>query len=267
MKTTKSIKTLVLFILSVLLFSAHQSSAFSKTPSQYAVSNIYNFEGGTSQSGILKNQNFANQFKFPPESKGNIAINNAVSNQDIQKTDSLKKTCFYLGIGSGVGSDGGIIGTELVFVFPNSWGAKFGWNSSISKYKNLPSDYFTSGVHVFTPKDYVNLISFNLMRAFPVPSKSITFGLDAGLSWVIYSYTVIKKNPDYDPNNIWSAIFDMNKYLKDHQRNTTLGTNIRASLGWFPSNVVGFEFAIFTSINNVQPVTGLEINIIFGNLK
>jgi hypothetical protein len=267
MKTSEFLKKSGVFILIILFISTNQSQALAKTYSQYSENYLSNHNEVTYKSEIFKTPNQTNQDTITPEIPGDITIIKLLNISDTLEQDPSQKAGFHFGIGSGVGSDGGIFGTEVVFVSSYKWGGKIGFSSSISKYKNLPSDYFTAGTHLFSPKNYVNLISFNLFREFKVPGKSLTFGLEAGASRVIYSYAVITENPDYNPADPWAALFDMNKYLKYHESSKSWGATFRASMGLLVTPYVGFEFAVFTSINDVQPVTGLEIFIIFGKLK
>jgi len=160
------------------------------------------------------------------------------------------------------------IGINYTLVYSGKWGATINYKLAAMKYKNLPDDYFDDGLRLFTPRDFFEVISLNLVREFSTSNKSLKFGLEAGPSWVTYSVAEIALNYDYDPAKPFSYM-----YHKNHLVSRDVGAYFRARIKYMPVNnympvqTFGIEFAVFADINKVKPGFGFDLHIIVGNLR
>jgi hypothetical protein len=182
-----------------------------------------------------------------------------------------KESLFQFGFGGGKCLKGGSIGFEYTLIRQNNWGMNISYKSNIYKSKDIPSDW-SEGGRTFYPKDYINILSFNLLREFSVPQKNIRFGIEGGLSWIRYSQAQLELNPSYDPNidpeiNWLYKIGTSYKYDKSHSRSNTAGASFRVKVEFLLSRHTGFELAAFTNINSIRSTAGLEVHFIFGRLK
>ena len=198
-----------------------------------------------------------------------IALFGILSNTIYSQTDSLgndKVISFklYTGFGGGFGSKGSTFGQSLTFVSSNSWGGSISYKTNILKNKNVPPDYYDDGNRTFAPRDYLTLISFNLVKEFLTSDKSMRIGIEAGPAWVKYNVAQFKLNPSYDPDNV---IFDIYKYRKSHIASNTIGLTLIVKAEFMPSRFSGFELAAFTNINDVQSVVGIELYFNVGKVR
>jgi hypothetical protein len=182
-----------------------------------------------------------------------------------------KESLFQFGFGGGICLKGGSIGFDYTFIRSNNWGGNISYKSNIIKSEDIPTDW-NEGGRTFYPKDYVKLLSFNLLREFSTSQQYIRFGVEGGLSWVIYSQAQLELNPSYDPDpdpeiNWLYKIGTKYKYNKSHSRSNTVGVSLRVKTEFLLSHSIGFELAAFTNINSIKPTIGLELHFIFGRLK
>lgn len=161
-----------------------------------------------------------------------------------------------------------MIGLNYTFVFSQKWGASIDYKLAAMKYKNLPDDYFDDGLRLFTPRDFFEVISLNLVREFSTSKKSLKFGLEAGPSWVTYSVAEISPNSDYDPEKPFSFL-----YHKSHEASRDVGACFRAKIKYMPVikdmpvQSFGVEFAVFADINKVKPGFGFDFRCVVGNMR
>jgi hypothetical protein len=186
--------------------------------------------------------------------------------------DLTKRTISQFGTGLGVCLKGVLFGMNYTFMGSGNLGISIRYNANIFKSKDVPSDYYEDGYRVFSPKDYVNLLSVNLLKGFTTSSRSARFGFEAGPSWVNYSKAEFEPNPNYDPNpdpdiNWIYKIGTRYKYYKNHSGNNTIGLSLMAKLEYLFVPYAGMEFALFTNINNLLPVTGACISLNFGDVR
>jgi len=161
-----------------------------------------------------------------------------------------------------------LFGLDYTFVYSEKWGASLNYKLAAVKYKNLPDDYFDDGLRLFTPRDFFEIISINLVREFSTSKKSLKFGLEAGPSWVTYSVAEVSRNYDYDPEKPFSFL-----YHKSHEASHDVGAYFRARMKYMPVvkdmpvQSFGVEFAVFADINKVKPGFGFDLHFIVGNLR
>jgi hypothetical protein len=153
----------------------------------------------------------------------------------------------------------------------NYLGGNINFKANIFKSRNAPTDYYDDGYRVFAPKDYVNILSLNLVKEFTVPRKSMRLGLEAGPSWVNYSKAEFEPNSSYDPNpdphvNWIYQIGTKYKYFKSHTAGNTIGVSLKAKMVFPISSFSGIELSVFGNINNLKSVAGLEFVMILGKV-
>jgi len=186
--------------------------------------------------------------------------------------DFTRRTISQFGIGSGICLRGMLFGLNYTFIGSKNWGGSIRYKSNIFKSNDVPSDYYDDGYRVFSPKDYVNILSFNLLKGFTTSARSSRFGIEAGPSWVNYSKAEFELNPNYDPNpdptvNWIYQIGTKYKYYKDHVRSNTIGLSLMAKLEYLFVPYAGMEIALFTNINSIRSVTGICISFNFGDVR
>ena len=188
----------------------------------------------------------------------------------INETDSLAKDTVnrflpQVGIGGGICFNGSLWGFNYTMISTNNWGASFRFYWNISKSENVPSDYYDDGARTFAPKDYVNTLSLNVLKAFPTRHITSRVSVEAGPALVIYRQAEFELNPSYTPDYPMPGSIYL--YNKSHPRKFTAGVTLMAKYEYLPSQAAGFEFGLFTNINSFQTIVGLEVSIIFGRLR
>ena len=186
--------------------------------------------------------------------------------------DLTKRKISQFGSGLGICLKGVLFGMNYTYMGSKNWGVSIRYNSNIYKSKDIPFDYYEDGYRVFSPKDYVNLLSVNLLKGFTSSTRSSRFGFEAGPSWVNYSKAEFDQNPSYDPNpdpdiNWIYKIGTKYKYDKSHRRNNTIGLSLMAKLEYLIAPYAGMEFAIFSNLNTLSSVTGICISFNFGDVR
>jgi len=170
-----------------------------------------------------------------------------------------------LGIGGGVPLLGGVRGT---FILSNNWGGSISYKRNYPKAKHLPNNYKPSIGGFFpakNPRDYVKMLSLTLIREFPTSNKKIRFGIETGPSWNYYKITKFTPQ-DATPTRGWWN-FTPSNYSKTYDITNSIGMSLRAKVDILFSKALGMEFAIFSNINAVRPLFGLECYFIFGKLR
>jgi hypothetical protein len=198
-----------------------------------------------------------------------VALFNLLANTIYSQTDSLGNYeiisfKLYTGFGGGFGSKGSTFGQSVTFVSSDSWGGSISYKTNILKNKNVPGDYYDDGHRVFAPRDYLSLISLNLVKEFLTSDKSMRIGIEAGPAWVKYNVAQFKLNPSYDPDNF---LLDVYKYRKSHTASNTIGLTLIVKAEFMPSRFTGFELAAFTNINDIQSVFGIELYFNVGKVR
>ena len=172
-----------------------------------------------------------------------------------------KKLFSIFGLGFGACSAGGLWDLDLLISGTNGWGGGFGYTGSIIKSKNIPTDYFSDKWRVFSPSDYLNILSFNVIKEFPLPAKSARLGLDLGPSLVIFSTAEFMLNPDYP------SPLSIHKYYTYHNGVSVPGLSLRTRLEIPISHSFGITAALFGNINSIKSIAGFEFLFNFGHVK
>jgi hypothetical protein len=188
---------------------------------------------------------------------------NACPQSDSLATGKRLLPLFFAGMGGGLGSKGTLLGLSLNLSGQHHhYGASISFRTSMTKSNNVPTDYYDDW-RTFTPKDYLSFITLNLVEEVHAPSSSSwRFGFEGGPAWVRKSVAMFELNPNYNPDGFWSY-----RYFKSHTGSSTLGFSIRTKLDFVPTEVLGFEMALYANINKFQTIAGLELYIIFGVVK
>jgi len=186
--------------------------------------------------------------------------------------DISKRRISQFGTGLGICLKGALFGMNYTFMGSKNWGVSIRYNANIFKSKDVPSDYYDDGYRVLSPKNYVNLLSVNLLKGFTTSTRSSRFGFEAGPSWVNYSKAEFEQNPSYDPNpdptvNWIYKIGTKYKYYKSHSRSNTIGLSLMTKFEYLIAPNAGMEFAIFTNLNTLRSVAGICISFNFGDVR
>jgi hypothetical protein len=185
--------------------------------------------------------------------------------------DFTKRTNSQFGAGLGFCLKGMFFGLNYTFIGSKNWGVSLSYILNPFKAKDIPVDYDRP----FTPKDFVNIVSANLLRAFTAQKRNYRFRIEAGPSWVSYSKAKIGLNPNYDPNydnnqswfwNLWNGKVGY-KYSKSHRAESTIGASVTAKMEFLYAPSASMEVVIFTNINALHTITGCGFCMNFGDVR
>ena len=184
--------------------------------------------------------------------------------------DFTKRTISKFGAGIGICLKGAFLGLNYTFIGSKSWGASISYNANPFKALEIPSDYDRP----FSPKDYINVISLNLLRAFPPSNSNSRFSIEAGPSWVNYSMAKIELSPHYNPNydeeswfwNLWNGK-SRYKYDKSHSGSSTIGASIMAKMEFLYAPYASIGLTLFININSLQTIAGFGLYYSFGDVR
>ena len=182
------------------------------------------------------------------------------------KSQKVKLSNLYFGLGASVPKYGGFSAT---FILSNDWGGSISYKRSYPKAKNLPSNYKLATGGFFPakiPKDYIQMLSLTLIREFPTSNHKIRFGIETGPSWNYYKIT--KFTPQKaTQSNFFGWISTSSNHSRTYDITNSIGMTLRAKVDILFSKALGMEFAIFSNINAVRPLIGLECYFIFGKIR
>ena len=174
------------------------------------------------------------------------------------------------GAGIGICLKGAFLGLNYTFIGSKNWGASISYNANLFKALDIPSDYDRP----FSPKDYVNVVSLNLCRAFSASNSNSRFSIEAGPSWVSYSTAEIELNPHYDSNyeeeswfwNLWNGKTRY-RYDKTHNGSSAIGASIMAKMEFLYAPYASIGLTLFTNINSLKTIAGFGLYLNFGDVK
>lgn len=205
--------------------------------------------------------------------KRTIALNIAVflgiiSCNIFAQTDSLiikkpQSGAFYFGLGAGFGSCGSTWGLRGEYISKTGWGPGISLKTNIVKNKNTPDDYYVDGNRSISPKDYLTLLSIGMIKEFPISEKLNKIGIEAGISYVKYNIAQFEWNSGYDPGaSPWFG--NTKRYYKSHSATRTIGLDLRTKAELLHDNGTIIELALYSNINSLRNVIGLELYVAFG---
>jgi len=190
------------------------------------------------------------------------------------QTDSLdiqnsNKTIWYFGAGLGACNRGGVFELSFTVATENYWGGSINFRTSMAKSDNVPTDYYDDELRVFSPKDYLTAISFNLLKKFQTSKKNIRVGFETGPAWVRYNLAEFEANPDYDPNyerSSWDWGPPNYLYWKSHEVTSKIGFSLAGRTEFIFEKSFSMDLALYTVINGFQSIVGLNVCINFGRI-
>jgi hypothetical protein len=197
---------------------------------------------------------------------------NSYNTLEASGKDFTKRRISEFGIGSGMCLKGGLFGMDYTYIGPESWGVNIPWNMNISLTPMKYNDYDRPS----PPMDYLNVFSFNVIKAFGVPEKDRRIRFEAGPSAVFFSKATIVTNPDYDPNHVddswfWSFGWMNNKwrykYNKERSSSSTIGVSMTAKMEFLLSPSFDLEVSLFANLNSLKSICGLGLFMNFGDVK
>jgi hypothetical protein len=186
--------------------------------------------------------------------------------------DFTKRKISEFGMGFGPCMRGGFFGLDYTYIGPKNIGGNFSWSANMFRTPDTPGDYDRP----FTPMNYVNILSFDLVKAFHSQKNNQRFRLEAGPSYVIYSKATIVPNPNYDPGHVndswfWSFEWLNNdwkyKYNKERSTTSTLGASLAARMEFLLSPSFDLEVSLFANLNNLKSILGLGFFLNFGDVR
>jgi len=188
-----------------------------------------------------------------------ILSNKIWSQTDSLKTDKVSQIICYLGFGGGPSLRGASGELSLTITSSNYWGGSLNFRKGYIRIENVPDDYY--GFFRPTPPsdDYTSL-SFDLVKKFSTFNRSVRFGFEAGPSLIWYNLVELELNPKY-PN-----LFEY-KYNKIYTSESTIGLSLAAKGEFSFFRFFGCELVVFTVINKLQTVYGLDICLNLGKVR
>jgi hypothetical protein len=186
---------------------------------------------------------------------------------DIHETNPMR---WYFGSGIGVGSKGGVFELSFTMASSNFWGGSLNFRTNMAKSDNVPTDYYDDGLRVISPKDYLSVLSFNFLKKFEFPATPVRFGFETGPAWVRYNLAEFEANSNYDPNyerSSWDWGPPNYLYLKSHEATSTIGFSIAAKTEFPFKSFFSMELTVYTVLNNIQSVVGLDICLNLGKIR
>lgn len=184
--------------------------------------------------------------------------------------DFTKRTISQFGAGAGICLMGIFIGFNYTFIGSKNWGGSINYDANPFKTRDIPTDYDRP----FYPRDYVNVVSLSLLRAFPASDRNSRFSIEAGPSWVGYSKAEVELSPDYDPDydeeswfwNFWNGKTRY-RYDKSHHGSSTIGVSIMAKMEFLYSPNASAGLTLFTNINSLRTIAGFGMFLNFGDVR
>jgi len=196
-----------------------------------------------------------------------LTVEDSRTKNDTRGNDLKNTFLSFGGFGVGFGNRGGILWVDYTYIHSENWGGNISFKTNIAKSKNTPADYFEDGYRTFSPKDYISIISFNLVKEFSTPQKTLRYGFEAGPSWVRYSKAELEPNPNYHPDDGSGWWFSTYKYYKSHIATSTIGLSLKAKMEFLTGRHIGFDVALFSNLNSIKPVIGIESCFHFGKVR
>ncbi len=188
-----------------------------------------------------------------------VLTNNIWSQTDSLKTDKIAPAILYLGFGGGVNTRGGNFELSFTIASADYLGGSLNLRRGSVKLAEIPADYGGQFGRL-PPYDDFMVLSFNLVKTFITSEKPVRFGFEAGPSWVRYNKTELVIDPNYGFPFVY-------KYDKVHTLKNTFGVSLTAKAEFPFSRFMGCELGVFTVINKIQSVLGLNVCLNLGKVR
>lgn len=188
-----------------------------------------------------------------------LILNGTIYSQtDTLSINNTKSKKGYLGIGGGFGTSGSEWGVKGALIIKKGFGIGFSLSSNILRSKDTPDDYYSDGARMFVPRNYLSLLSLDMIKEFSQPGKMEKIGIAAGISYVKYNIAQFEYNSGYDPERYL--------YDKSHSATRTVGLVLRFKADLILKETAGIEMEIFSNINNIHSVVGIAFYVNLGQM-
>jgi len=191
------------------------------------------------------------------------------SQTDTLNISKASPVYWYFGSGFGACNRGGVLELSFTVTSSNFWGGSLNFRTNMSRSDNVPSDYYDDSKRVIPPKDYLSVLSLNLVKKFQTSNKYLRIGFEAGPSWVRYNLAEFEYNLDYDPDkeySSWNWFLPNYMYYKSHDATSAIGLSLAAKTEFPFTRYLGLELSLYSIINNIQSVIGLDICVDLGRV-
>lgn len=187
-----------------------------------------------------------------------LLVSSGLLGQDYKtKSTTWPVRKFYGGLGAVISAPGVFVQGSASIVFNKGLGLSLDGTVAAIKAQNLPSGY-KSGLCLFgncTPKDDVFIFSSRALKAFNSPDKLTAYILEAGPSVTIYNQTYFKASPP----SWFGSNYDEYRLSK-----TGIGLATKVKVIFSPHKNIGIGLGIYSNVNRVKMINGLELNLVFG---
>ncbi|MGE5521992.1 MAG: hypothetical protein ACM3VS_18865 [Candidatus Dadabacteria bacterium] len=177
----------------------------------------------------------------------------------------------YLQFGTGGCShsgSSGYIGMQLLF--KNNWVTSFSYQGVDMDPKNIPADYQPpKSTIIFIPFEDNPRVSNNLFSLtggkYFKTGRNTWFSTEAGLSIMNGEEITFTRNPGAGSG--WTIIIlgeEPSNYNTTVVRKNSFGGVAKADFNWAFASFAGLGAGVFTNINSIQSVVGLEVKLSVG---
>ncbi len=176
-------------------------------------------------------------------------------------------THIYLGLGLSAPIGGAFAGSVIL---TSGWGGSVTWNVSYPSAKNLPSDFkrssgFLSFLDVVGEgKDKISALSFRVLKEFPMRSKKLRWGLEAGPSLV---FTGVATNFVRVPEPCNPLFGCGANYTYETINSNSLGLSLKGKFEMAISRPFGLEIGLTSNINSKRSYFGVDFLIMLGYVR
>lgn len=156
-----------------------------------------------------------------------------------------------------VGAGGGIPGNiyaGFTLIHPSNFGANIHYR--YATFTNESSKGWFS-----PPPDELTILSFNFVREYLMRSPFVRIGLEAGLSYVVFT-----EKFNFVPNPIFFLI-PIRTYSYEESVEQTAGLNFRVKLEVPFSLAFGLETSLIINLNPAQCFFGLDLGFTLGKVR
>jgi hypothetical protein len=197
---------------------------------------------------------------FPQPILPPLAGKDQVNQGDSLDKNKLDHPSVFLGLGGTITIPGGALELEFTILSRSMWGGSLNYKTTFFKSEDMPAGYLEERLFKIIPKDYLDIVSFCLVKS--VRKGEMGIGFEAGPAFVSFNEAVYTISPFYDPDYNPSLL--NKKWEMDHHRRDAFGFTLCGKIEIIPSNVVGIKLFLFTDINNIHSQVGLGCSILFG---
>jgi|GEM_PF-3545746 len=156
----------------------------------------------------------------------------------------------YIGAGGGIPGQSNI---GFTVIHPSNFGGNI--NLRYATFSNGSRGWFGP------PPDELTILSFNFVREYLIKTPMVRFGLEAGLSYVVFNE---KKNIEANP--IFFLI-PIPSYSYDEVIERTAGLNFRVKFEVPFSLAFGLEASLVINLNPAHSLFGIDLGFTLGKVR